>query len=214
MNGNTSRDGRNYIRSNFCSRRLRQNTHFCSCEYRLRPFGAMAYSNRSPFNIRPRFASRSERPRVCWSAGCGRPLDVLGFYDPEVGSQCGLCETFEDRAKLLCKHAARYIRLASCRSTSPLLTLVRDGFLRRQLADMLVGTLASTIQKYKVRLQRANTRILLCGKQYGLKPLFQRKLDRVWRLPDHIDQTSEDMVDRILGFIWPWHHPTWREMRH
>ena len=213
MNGNTSRDGRNYIRSNFCSRRLRQNTHLCSCEYRLRPFEAMALTNRSPFNIHPRFASRNAGRHVCWSAGCGRPLDVLGFYDSDVGAHCGLCETYDERARLLCKEAVRYILLASSRSTSPLLTLVRGGFIDRQLAGMLVGTLSTTIEKYKVRLLRANARLLLCGKKNGFKPLFQRKLDRVWRLPEHIDQTSEDMVERILGFVWPLDHPTWREMR-
>ena len=139
-------------------------------------------------------------------AGCIRVLRPRG-------RKSVWCADFEERAKLLCKHAAQYILLASCRSTSSLLTLVRGGFVRRQLADMLVGTLASTIQNYKVRLQRANMRMLLCGRPYGFNSLFWLKLDQVWRRPDHLDQTAEDMVDCAMVFIRPFKRPTWRDMQ-
>ena len=163
---------------------------------------------------RPRFALEAGgQRRCCSSLGCGRFLDVLSDYDPEHGSQCGLCDLYQAHATLLCMHHAQYIPLASCRSTSSLLTLVRGGFLRDQLADMLVGTLKATIQNYKVRLQRVNMRKLLCGRAYGFRPIFQLKLDQVWREPDHPGQRAEDMLDCVMMFIRPFTRPTWREMQ-
>ena len=162
---------------------------------------------------RPRFALEAGcQRRCCSSLGCGRFLAVLSDYDSDHGSQCGLCDHYQAHATLLCMHHAQYPPLASCRSTSSLLTLVRGGWLRDILAGMLVGTLKATIQNYKVRLQRANMRMLLCGHHHA-DTLFRSHLNRVWRQPDHNDQRAEDMVDCVMMFIRPFKRLTWREMQ-
>ena len=161
---------------------------------------------------RPRFALEREGQRRCSSLGCGRFPHGLSYYDPEYGSQSGLCDYQQAHATLLCMHHAQYIPLASCRSTSSLLTLVRGGWLRDILAGMLVGTLKAIVHNYKVRLQRANMRMLLCG-QHHSDTLFRSHLNRVWLEPEHIDQRAEDMVDRVMMFIRPFTRPTWHEMK-
>ena len=82
---------------------------------------------------------------VCSSAGCGRLFCCLGLFDPEGGHQCGVCEAYQTQALFIRKHAAQFNLLASGRSTSHLLKLVRNDYLLHRLADVAVGTLGSAL---------------------------------------------------------------------
>ena len=124
---------------------------------------------------------------------------VLGSFDSENGSQCGECEMLGDHAFDCNKHAVHIKLLASGRSTSKLLSLLRNDILRQRLADMSVGTLGEAMQKYEVRLQRANCRLTLEGKPYGFTPVFVR-LDRSWIRPFH---ANRDCMDLVLDFLLP-----------
>ena len=134
---------------------------------------------------------------VCSSEGCGVLLGVLGLYDPEGGHRCGACQVYAKHECLLCEHAAQFNLLASGRSTSRLLSLVRGGFLLQRLADMSVGTLESAMQIYMLRLQRANRKMILHGRPYGFRPVFLR-LNRAW-----LHDTEEDCLDLVMDFLSP-----------
>ena len=135
-----------------------------------------------------------ELAAVCSSAGCGRLFVVLGLFDPEGGHQCGVCEVYQEHDFLHRKHAAQFKLLASGRSTSRLLHLFRGP-----LVPHFVGTLESAMQKYLVRLQRANLRLILSGRPYGFRPVFLR-LDRKWARPFN---TEQDCLDLVLDFLAP-----------
>ena len=136
---------------------------------------------------------------VCSGLTCGKLFYSAGVCDTESGHQCGVCEVHEEHDYLLCKHAAQFALLASVRNTSQLLDIFRSGHLRQHLAEISVGTLESTMQKYLVCLKRRNWRLLLCGKAYGFKPVFLR-LAREWATPFNTDQ---DCLDLILDFVVP-----------
>ena len=136
---------------------------------------------------------------VCSSAGCRRLLGTLGVFSTEIGHRCGVCVEAETHAFLLCKHAAQFNLLASGRSTSRLLSLVRGDDLLHPLADMSVGTLGSAMQKYSLRLQRATLRLILLGRPYGFRPVFLR-INRVWARPF---RTVQDCLDLVLDFLAP-----------
>jgi hypothetical protein len=150
--------------------------------YSLRPFEAMG---------------TSELLAVCSSAGCGRLFCCLGLLDPEGGNLCGVCEAYQTQALVICKHAAQFNLLASGRSTSHLLKLVRNDYLLHRLADVAVGTLESAMQIYLLRLQRATWRLILAGRPHGFRPVFLR-LDRVWIRPF---RTEQDCLDLVLDFL-------------
>jgi hypothetical protein len=137
---------------------------------------------------------------VCSDPNCGNPFYSLGQYDAEGGHLCGVCEVHQTHEFLLCKHAAQWSLLASGRSTSRFLHLFRSGqHLWHRLADMSVGTLGSAMQKYVVRLQRANLRLMLSGGAYGFRPVFLQ-LDRQWARPFN---TEQDCLDLVLDFLVP-----------
>ena len=136
---------------------------------------------------------------VCSSAGCGRLFCCLGLFDPEGGHQCGVCEAYQTQALVIRKHAAQFNLLASGRSTSSLLKLIRNDYLLHGLADVAVGTLESAMHIYLVRLQRAVLRLILVGRPYGFMPVFIR-LDRVWVRPFRQEQ---DCLDLVLDFLLP-----------
>ena len=138
---------------------------------------------------------------VCSSEGCGVLLGVLGLYDPEGGHRCGACQVYAKHECLLCEHAAQFNLLASGRSTSRLLSLVRGGFLLQRLADMSVGTLGSAMQTFLVRMRRTSLRLILCGRPYGFRPVFLR-LHLEWARPFN---TTQDCLDLILDFVAPRH---------
>ena len=141
-----------------------------------------------------------ERPHASGLArpgGCGRTFVVLGSFDPENGHQCGECEVLGDHAWYRNKHAAHIKLLASGRSTSKLLSLLRNYIVRQRLADMSAGTLGEAMQNYEVRLQRANCRLTLEGKPYGFRPVFLR-LNRMWMSPF---SAGRDCIDLVLDFL-------------
>ena len=144
---------------------------------------------------------------VCSSEGCGVLLGALGLYDPEGGHRCGACQVYAKHECLLCEHAAQFNLLASGRSTSRLLSLVRGQSLLRVLADMSVGTLESAMRNFKVRLLDANMRMILLGRPYGFRPVFSR-LDRAW-----LHDTEEDCLDLVMDFLSPWPRPALDELR-
>ena len=123
----------------------------------------------------------------------------MGIFDLEGGHKCGLCEVHEKRERLLRKHAAQLHMLASGRSRSRLLSLVRgDGPIQQAVAAVFAGTLEAAIQKYKIRLLRWNVRIILCGQRnltWSTRPLF-RRLDRAW-----IGYTQQDCLDVVMDFL-------------
>ena len=138
---------------------------------------------------------------MCSSAGCRRLIGTLGVFDPECGHQCGVCVVSKTHAFVLRMHAAQFNLLASRRSTSRLLSLVRSGRhdLLHPLADMFVGTLGSAMQKYRLRLQRQSLKLILLGVPYGFRPVFLR-LDRKWTRPF---RTVQDCLDLVLDFLAP-----------
>ena len=135
---------------------------------------------------------------VCSSAGCGRLFCCLGLFDPEGGHQCGMCEAYQTQALVIRKHAAQFNLLASGRSTSSLLKLIRNHYLLHGLADVAVGTLESAMQKYLVRLRRINLKLILTGIPYGFRPVFLQ-LDRNWTTSD----TDKDCLGLVLDFLVP-----------
>ena len=145
-----------------------------------------------------------ERPHASGLArpgGCGCTFVVLGSFDPENGHQCGECEVLGDHAWYRNKHAAHIKLLASGRSTSELLSLLRNYIVRQRLADMSAGTLGEAMQNYEVRLQRANCRLTLEGVPYGFRPVFLR-LNRIGMSPF---SDGRDCMDLVLDFLLDCH---------
>ena len=166
----------------------------------LGPLQQYSPSTSSFYSLRPFEAMGSmDLLAVCSSAGCGRLFCCLGLFDPEGGHQCGKCEAYQTQALVIRKHAAQFNLLASGRSTSHLLKLVRNDYLLHRLADVAVGTLESAMHIYLVRLQRAVLRLILVGRPYGFMPVFIR-LDRVWVRPFRQEQ---DCLDLVLDFLLP-----------
>ena len=136
---------------------------------------------------------------MCSSAGCRCLIGTLGVFDPECGHQCGVCVVLKTHAFVLRMHVAQLNLLASRRSTSRLLSLVRSDDLLHPLADMFVGTLGSAMQKYSLRLQRQSLKLIFLGVPYGFRPVFLQ-LDRKWTRPY---RTVQDCLDEVLDFVAP-----------
>ena len=131
---------------------------------------------------------------VCSGLTCGNLFYSAGIFNGDGGPQCGVCEVYQEHDFLHRKHAGQFKLLASGRSTSRLLHLFRGP-----LVPHFVGTLESAMQKYLVRLQRANLRLILSGRPYGFRPVFLR-LDRKWARPFN---TEQDCLDLVLDFLAP-----------
>ena len=166
----------------------------------LGPLQQYSPSTSSFYSLRPFEAMGSmELLAVCSSVECGRPFCCLGLFDPEGGHQCGVCEAYQTQALVIRKHAAQFNLLASGRSTSHLLRLVRNDYLLHRLADVAVGTHESAMHIFLARLQRAVWRLILAGRPFGFMPVFFR-LDRAWVRPF---RTEQDCLDLVLDFLLP-----------
>ena len=154
-------------------------------------------------------------PHLCSTAGCGLLLGSMGIFDLEGGHKCGLCEVREKHELLFWKHAAQLNMLASGRSSSRLLSLVRgDGPIQQAVAAVFAGTLEAAIQKYKVRVLSWNVRRLLIGPLYGtpwhslVPPSLFVRLNRAWH-----HNTTESCLGLVMDFRSPWPCPAWGELR-